>query len=104
DLEVWGGGIYDGIISTDFVPDRNGLFRPLSIGYWHPAPREVLVIGVSCGAWTQLVASHPEVEKLVAVEIDPGYLRLVRKYPQVRSLLDNPKVSFEIDDGRRWLV
>jgi spermidine synthase len=41
---------------------------------------------------------------LVAVEINPGYLRIIRKYPQVRSLLDNPKVSIEIDDGRRWLV
>jgi spermidine synthase len=104
DLAVWGDGVYDGIINTDFAPDRNMVFRPLSISYWHPAPREVLVIGLSGGAWTQLIASHPQVEKLVAVEINPGYLRIIRKYPQVRSLLDNPKVSIEIDDGRRWLV
>jgi spermidine synthase len=105
DLQVLGsGGVIEGNLNTGFFPDPNGLYRLLSMSYWHPAPREVLVIGVSAGAWTQLLAHHPQVENVTAVEINPGYFPLMRKYPQVRSLLDNPKVSFVIDDGRRWLT
>ena len=104
DLTVYGSGGYDGKINTDLVNDINGLVRPASISYWHPAPREVLIIGLSTGAWAQVIANNPQVEKVTTVEINPGYLRLIRKYPQVRSLLDNPKVTVYIDDGRRWLV
>jgi spermidine synthase len=104
DLWVYGSGVYDGQIRTGFAPDSSGLSRPLSISYWHPAPRQVLMMGVSGGAWTQIIAHNPQVEKVTAVEIDRGYFPLMRKYPQVRSVLDNPKVSFAIDDGRRWLT
>jgi spermidine synthase len=38
------------------------------------------------------------------VEINPGYLQLISKYPIVRSLLENPKLHLHIDDGRRWLI
>src|SRR5436305_2648865 len=75
-----------------------------SISLWHAAPREVLMIGLSTGAWAQVIANHPQVEKLTIVEINPGYLRLIQKYPAVRNLLTNPKVNIVIDDGRRWLV
>jgi predicted membrane-bound spermidine synthase len=104
DLKVFGGGVYDGRINTDLVHDTNGLYRPFSISLWHNAPREVLMIGLSTGAWAQVIANHPQVEKLTVVEINPGYLKLIKKYPAVRSLLSNPKVSIVIDDGRRWLV
>src|SRR4030095_9301518 len=33
----------------------------------------------------------------------PGYLKLIPEYPMVAGLLKNPKVTIEIDDGRRWL-
>ena len=104
DLIVYGGGVYDGRINTDLVHDGNMLFRPFSMSLWHAAPREVLMIGLSTGAWAQVIANHPQVEKLTIVEINPGYLRLIQKYPQVRNLLSNPKVHIVIDDGRRWLV
>jgi hypothetical protein len=104
DLIVYGGGMYDGRINTDLIHDSNMLFRPFSIGLWHNAPREVLMIGLSTGAWAQVIANHPQVEKLTIVEINPGYLELIRKYDAVRTLLTNPKVNIVIDDGRRWLV
>jgi len=104
DLIVYGGGVYDGRINTDLVHDGNMLFRPFSMSLWHNAPRQVLMIGLSTGAWAQVIANHPQVEKLTIVEINPGYLKLIQKYPAVRSLLSNPKVSIVIDDGRRWLV
>ena len=38
------------------------------------------------------------------VELNPGYLQLIAQYPQVASLLRNPKVKIITDDGRRWLL
>jgi predicted membrane-bound spermidine synthase len=101
-LQVYGNGIYDGVIDTRLKPD-SGLIRPYFISALHPDPKTVLVIGLSGGAWTQIFANHPQVEKVTVVEINHGYLKLVQEYPQVSSLLTNPKVEIHIDDGRRWL-
>ncbi|HMD77886.1 MAG TPA: hypothetical protein VKG86_10980 [Terracidiphilus sp.] len=62
------------------------------------------MIGLATGAWAQVIANDPDVEEITAVEINPGFLPLIRKYPEVESLLRNPKVHIVIDDGRRWLV
>jgi spermidine synthase len=104
DDTMLGGGVYDGVFNTDLTNDRNLLFRPFSISLWHPAPRNVLMVGLSTGSWAQIVANNPQVEHLTIVEINPGYLQLIPKYPMVASLLHNPKVSIVIDDGRRWLL
>ena len=104
DRTVYGGGAYDGKISTDLVNDQNRIVRAYAISALHPAPRHVLLIGLASGSWAQVIANHPQVESLTVVEINPGYLRLVAKYPQVASLLVNPKVKIIIDDGRRWLT
>ena len=103
DKRVYGGGAYDGFFNTDPVYDVNGIFRPYSLSLWHPRPQRVLMIGLSSGSWAQVVANHPQVESLTIVEINPGYLRLIPKYPAEAGLLKNPKVRIEIDDGRRWL-
>ena len=104
DDTVLSGGVYDGKFSTDLVTDANGIFRPFSLSLWHPAPRNILMIGLASGSWAQVIANHPEVEKLTVVDINPGYLQLIPKYKVVASLLHNPKVTIVIDDGRRWLV
>jgi len=104
DGKIFGGGIYDGVFSTDLVDDRNGIVRAFALGAFHPAPKQVLMIGLSSGSWAQVIAHHPAVEKLTIVEINPGYLGLVARYPPVASLLENPKVEMVIDDGRRWLA
>jgi spermidine synthase len=103
-LRVYGGGAYDGVISTDLLSDRNFIIRAYGAAAVHPHPRNVLMIGLSTGAWAQVIANSADVERLTIVEINPGYLRLIAKYPQVSSLLSNPKVHIVIDDGRRWLV
>jgi SAM-dependent methyltransferase len=64
----------------------------------------VLVIGLSTGAWTQVLLAHPQVESLTAIEINPGYLQVIERSEKVRSLLENPKFEIVIDDGRRWLA
>jgi spermidine synthase len=103
DHVVYGGGMYDGLIWIDLIDDRNFLFRPISIALFHSRPREVLMIGLGTGAWAQIVVNNPMVEKLTIIEINPGYLGLIAKYPIVNQLLKNPKVEIIIDDGRRWM-
>ena len=104
DGTVFGGGAYDGRFNTSLVHDSNLLVRAFAITAFHPKPRQVLMIGLSSGSWAQVIANHPSVEDLTIVEINPGYLGLIRQYPAVASLLQNPKVHIVIDDGRRWLV
>lgn len=101
---VFGGGIYDGQLSTDLVYDRNSIVRPYIVSAFHPRPARVLVIGLSTGAWTQVLLHHPNVESLTAVEINPGYLEVIRRSDAVKSILENPKLELVIDDGRRWLA
>lgn len=101
---VYGGGMYDGRFNTDLVRDTNLIVRAFAIGSFQPKRTETLMIGLSSGSWAQIIANDPGVEHLTIVEINPGYLSLIPKYPQVASLLHNPKVSIVIDDGRRWLV
>lgn len=103
DGTVYGGGAYDGRVSTSIRKDRNAILRAYAVSALHPAPKKVLMVGLSTGAWAQVVAHLPGVDELTVVEINPGYLELISKYDEVKSLLDNPKVDIVIDDGRRWL-
>jgi spermidine synthase len=101
---VYGGGIFDGVFSTDLVHDRNGIVRPFALSLLHREPADVLQIGLSSGSWAQVLAHHPQLRHLTIVEINPGYLQLIPQYTDVRSLLTNPKIEIVIDDGRRWLA
>jgi spermidine synthase len=100
---VFGHGIYDGRFSTDLVHDKNGIVRAYALSLYHAAAREVLMIGLSSGSWAQAILSDPTVEHLTVLDINPGYVELIRERPEVASLLSNPKLTIEFDDGRRWL-
>jgi spermidine synthase len=100
---IYGNGTYDGALDTS-LHHGSWLVRPYFIaGALHPNPKRVLVIGVSGGAWTQILVNHPDVEEVIGVEISDAYLRLIRDSPSVSSLLGNSKVKLVVDDGRRWL-
>ena len=101
---VYGSGAYDGHFNIDPVTDTNAIIRAYAIAGLHANPRHVLIIGLSSGSWAQILTNHPSVEDVTIVEINPGYLQLIRERAQVASLLQNPKVHIVIDDGRRWLV
>lgn len=101
---VFGGGVYDGRFNVDLMHDSNGIFRVFAVSGMHPAPKHVLMIGLSSGSWAQVIANDPSVEDLTIVEINPGYLPLIEGHAEVASVLRNPKVNVAIDDGRRWLV
>ena len=103
DGTVYGNGMYDGRFNTDLKTDLNGIIRPYALSLFHPAPRDVLMIGLSSGSWAQVIASNPAVASLTIVEINRGYLELIKAQPEVQSILRNPKVRIIEDDGRRWL-
>jgi spermidine synthase len=104
---VYGGGIYDGEFKTTFenlADDSNMLWRLYALSAFHRAPKKMLVIGLGSGSWTRVLASHPQAEKLTVIEINPGYLDIIRGDPIVGSVLTDAKVDMVIDDGRRWLA
>jgi predicted membrane-bound spermidine synthase len=100
---TFGGNAYDGRINVDLGINSNELDRAYLMAVMHPAPRRALVVGLSTGAWTRVIEGMPGIESVKVIEINPGYLDLIRRYPEVAPLLSNPRVSIEIDDGRRWL-
>ncbi len=100
---VYGGNVYDGKTNIDLVSNSNMIDRAYLLYGLHPAPKRVLVIGLSSGAWTRIIGSIPGVEKIDVVEINPGYVEMIRSYPHLSPLLDDPRLHLHIDDGRRWL-
>jgi spermidine synthase len=104
DDAVFGGGVYDGHFNIDPENDKNLVIRAYVLSFFHAHPKRALMLGLASGSWAQVVANNPEVESLDIVEINPGYLQLIAQYPEVRSLLHNPRVHIYIDDGRRWLL
>lgn len=103
DGTVYGGGAYDGRFNTSIVHDRNGILRAYGIGAMHPAPKNILMIGLASGSWATVIEHLPGLEHLTIVEINPGYTKLVGNHSEVSGILADPKVSIVIDDGRRWL-
>jgi spermidine synthase len=105
DDTVYGSGTYDGVLNVWLQKDdRNGIVRAYIPGALHPAPREVLVVGLSGGSWTQVVVNIPGVERVTVVEINPGYAEVVNANRDTATLLANPKLKLVVDDGRRWLL
>src|SRR5271154_5185443 len=100
---VYGNGVYDGSFSVDPTNDANYIVRVYALSLFHPAPKRLLMIGLSSGSWAQVLVNHPQVESLDIVEINPGYLGLIPQYPVVASLMRNSRVHIYVDDGRRWL-
>ena len=104
DAAVFGGGVYDGYFNIDPIHDKNLILRAYALSGFCPHPKHILVIGLATASYAQVFANQPGLDTLDAVEINPGYLRLIPQYSMVRSFLENPKVHIYIDDGRRWLV
>ncbi len=104
DDAVFGGGVFDGFFRIDPAHDINRTIRAFTLMGLHPAPKRVLMIGLASGSWGQILINDPRVSQLDVVEINPGYMQLIPRYPVVRSFLQNPKLRLYVDDGRRWLA
>ena len=104
DGTVYGGGAYDGVVNTSLRSNVNGIVRAYVAGALHPAPRDVLLIGLASGSFATVISQLPGVERLTVLDINPGYTEVIAAYPEVRGILGDPKVTFVFDDGRRWLA
>ena len=70
----------------------------------HPAPRSVFVLGTGSGMTLGATSVHPEVERIVLAEIEPGVLPATRKFGRYNhEVLDSPKVRIVFNDGRNHL-
>ncbi|XP_076168360.1 spermidine Synthase isoform X2 [Ptiloglossa arizonensis] len=97
--------ILDGIIQCtekdEFSYQEAIAFLPLCS---HPNPKTVLIVGGGDGGVAREVAKHPEVERIVQVEIDVKVLEVSKKYmPLLGAGLDHPKVTLNIGDGFEFL-
>lgn len=100
---ILGGGIFDGKFGTDIADDHSRIDRAYMFASFHPHPQEVLEIGLSGGAWAKIMLTNDIISKMDVVEINPGYMQLIKKYDHVKDLLTDPRVRIFVDDGRRWL-
>lgn len=92
--------------STYAMGGGRGAFTERRMGHLpmllHPAPRRVLVLGVGTGNTLGAVSLHRP-DRLVAVELVPGVLRLAQLYfgHSNESVLENPRVTVLRADARR---
>jgi spermidine synthase len=100
---IYGGAVYDGRFNLDPVSDGNGVTRAYLLMALHPKAENVLFIGMSGGAWLRALTMYPDIKKITVVEINPGYVEVVKNYPEIAKALNDPRVTLHIDDGRRWL-
>jgi len=68
--------------------------------FTHPNPKHVLVVGGGDGGAIREVLKHPQVEKVVLVEIDGKVIEYSKKYlPSIAGKLEDERVEVLIDDG-----
>jgi predicted membrane-bound spermidine synthase len=63
----------------------------------------VLVIGFGGGDLTDRILKTPGVGRVTVVEISNALVRNIRQIPAYQRLLADPRVTFVVDDGRRFL-
>ena len=102
---VYGGGSYDGQMNINPLPedDENRVIRAYTVPAFHPAPRDILMIGLGSGSWLEVLSNLDEVTSITVVEINGGYVEMMRRTPLVAPALTHPKVRILIDDGKRFL-
>ena len=75
----------------------------------HPAPLDVAIIGLGSGDTAWASASRPETRSLTVFEISgpqPALLRQladIHPFPELRHLLDDPRLRIRVADGRNAL-
>lgn len=100
---IYGGNVYDGGTNLDPIFNSNHINRLIILAALQPHPERVLMVGLSIGSWLKIMTSFPSIKHIDVVEINPGYLKAMERYPRQQSALADPRVHLYIDDGRRWL-
>jgi spermidine synthase len=100
---IFGANVYDGRTNLDPRVNSNLINRVLVLAALRPNPKRVLEIGLSIGTWNYLITGFPGVETIDVVEINPGYIELMKHYPEQQRALADPRVNLVIGDGRKFL-
>jgi spermidine synthase len=100
---IYGGNVYDGRSNISLLKNTNLIDRVFMLSALHPSPKKVLVVGLSGGAWTKVLSGNYSIEKIDVVEINPGYLDYIKSNHLMNSILNDKRITINIDDGRRWL-
>jgi len=108
DSPVWGRVlVLDGRVqsaSADEFIYHEALVHPAMTA--HPAPRRVLVMGGGEGATLREVLRHPQVARVVMVDIDEELVKLCKEWlPSFhRGAFDDPRTEMVFADARGWLA
>jgi spermidine synthase len=72
----------------------------------HPRPQSVLVIGGAEGATLREVLRHPQVDRVIMVDIDEELVDICRTHlqPWHGGSFEDPRVELVIEDGRQYLA
>jgi spermidine synthase len=73
--------------------------------FLHTKPRDVLNIGLGGGFTLGAITTHPDIETIDCVEIDPLVVEAVDLYfsPHNNNALADPRLRVHIEDGRHFL-
>lgn len=97
-------GLWIGGIQNSFFPSSGGYERSAMTCAAAVQPRRALIIGVGGGNTAMFLASLPELEELVIVELlEPLGGFLEEHVPVARAVFAQPHVRYIVDDGRRYL-
>ena len=113
DVPGFGGtvGVYVNGLGQSWIP-YGGIHTALGAlpAFIHPAPADVLIIGLGSGDTAFAAAGRQEIQRLHSVEIIGAQLdtlhRLVRirPYPGLVALLSDRRVEHHVGDGRAYLL
>lgn len=101
---IFGGGIYDGRFNFLLTNNRNMIDRAYAFAALKPYANSILEIGLSSGSWTKVFTLYRPLKKIDVVEINPGYVEVIKNYPENFEIFKDPRVNIYFDDARRWLM
>ncbi len=72
----------------------------------HPRPRSVLIVGFGAGITAGTFLTHPSIERIVIVEIEPLIPEVVSQYFRTENhdVLEDPRVEVVYDDARHYIL
>ena len=92
------------VTSTDPVDMADQLLRGHLPILLHPAPSNVLILGLGTGITAAAVARYP-VRQIDIVEVEPAVAQAARLFDSyTHKVLDDPRVQLIIGDGRNRLL
>jgi len=88
--------------------NRDDMITQLTIGFlpgfYHPNPKNALVIGYGAGVTVGAAAAIPELEEIDCIEIEPAVIGAGPWFSQInRKSYQNPKVKITFNDARNYM-